>query len=104
MKSNDSVHHDGVKGTGAAKPVPDGAASKSWLSTQLLDAALRLGRQVVAHGDRGPLRAGVPLGAEGRRPVIAAVEAPLLVGTLELAVARAAQEHVLARGAARPDR
>ena len=52
--------------------------------------------QVVAERERGQLRRALPLGAERRRPRVAAVVAPCLVRTLEPAVAQAAEEHVLA--------
>ena len=50
--------------------------------------------EVVAERERGERRAGLPLGAERRRPAISAIEAPGLVGALECAVAAAPQQHV----------
>ena len=51
---------------------------------------------VVAERQGRPRRAGFPRRAEGRRPFVAAIERPGLVGTLEATVPAAAEEHVLA--------
>ncbi len=51
---------------------------------------------IIADGEGRPLRAALPCGGEGGRPGVAAVEAPLFVGALEPAAAKAAHHDIAA--------
>ena len=97
VNSIESAQKLGFSGIGAAKPVPDAAGRWSQLSVHEPQGEISSRAvDVIADGDRRPRGALLPGRGERRRPGVAAVKAPGLVGALELAVAETAHRDILA--------